>query len=136
VLRDVKERGRDVEGILYQYNTFVKPSFNDFIKPSMKNANIIVPGNSDNAVAINLIVDNLRSQVSRLEALKSTNKKPLDQERMLDSGWVDIITNVDTKAYSILDSPRILIPKGETVKNETTKIFNLFSKKFSKSLYM
>ena len=132
----MKERGRDVEGILYQYNTFVKPSFNDFIKPSMKNANIIVPGNSDNAVAINLIVDNLRSQVSRLEALKSTNKKPLDQERMLDSGWVDIITNVDTKAYSILDSPRILIPKGETVKNETTKIFNLFSKKFSKSLYM
>jgi len=136
LLRDVKERGRDVEGILYQYNTFVKPSFNDFIKPSMKNANIIVPGNSDNAVAINLIVDNLRSQVSRLEALKSTNKKPLDQERMLDSGWVDIITNVDTKAYSILDSPRILIPKGETVKNETTKIFNLFSKKFSKSLYI
>ena len=101
----------------------------------MKHANIIVPGNSDNAVAINLVVENLRSQVSRLEKLKNTNKKPLDQEKMLDSGWVNIITNVDTRAYSILDSPRILIPSGETVKNETTNIFNLFSKKFSKSLY-
>jgi len=135
LLRDVKERGRDVAGILYQYNTFVKPSFNDFIKPSMKHANIIVPGNSDNAVAINLVVENLRSQVSRLEKLKNTNKKPLDQERMLDSGWVNMITHVDTRAYSILDSPRILIPSGETVKNETTNIFSLFSKKFSKSLY-
>lgn len=28
MLRDIKERGRDTEGVLYQYHRFVKPSFN------------------------------------------------------------------------------------------------------------
>ena len=33
VLRDIEERGRDLEGILRQYVQFVKPSFEDFILP-------------------------------------------------------------------------------------------------------
>ncbi len=43
ILRDVKERGRDVEGILKQYLTFVKPSMDNFISPTMRFADIIVP---------------------------------------------------------------------------------------------
>jgi uridine kinase len=48
LLRDSKERGRDVTGILKQYMTFVKPSFDDYIKPTMKHADIIVPHESRN----------------------------------------------------------------------------------------
>ena len=33
VKRDMEERGREVNGILYQYNRFVKPSFDEFVKP-------------------------------------------------------------------------------------------------------
>jgi uridine kinase len=43
ILRDVKERGRDVEGILTQYLNFVKPSMDNFISATMKYADIIVP---------------------------------------------------------------------------------------------
>lgn len=48
LLRDSKERGRDVTGILKQYMTFVKPAFDDYIKPTMKHADIIVPHESRN----------------------------------------------------------------------------------------
>ena len=41
--RDIAERGRDLEGVLKQYNKFVKPAFEHYIEPSMSNADIIVP---------------------------------------------------------------------------------------------
>ena len=34
--RDTLERGRDLEGVLKSYNRFVKPAYNDFIRPTMK----------------------------------------------------------------------------------------------------
>mmetsp|Transcript_16809 Transcript_16809/g.14714 ORF Transcript_16809/g.14714 Transcript_16809/m.14714 type:complete len:80 (+) Transcript_16809:480-719(+) len=60
VVRDVNERGRHVTGILYVYHKFVKPAFNDYIRPCSSHADIIVPGIGDNNVAINFVVDNLR----------------------------------------------------------------------------
>lgn len=33
VLRDIKERGRDLEQVIYQYTTFVKPAFEEFCLP-------------------------------------------------------------------------------------------------------
>ena len=41
--RDITERGRDIEGVLKQYNKFVKPSFEHYIEPTTKSADIIVP---------------------------------------------------------------------------------------------
>ena len=41
--RDISERGRDVDGVLKQYNTFVKPAFEHYIAPTMTFADIIVP---------------------------------------------------------------------------------------------
>jgi len=43
IMRDIKERGRDIESVLHQYNRFVKPSYDEFIKPTMKFSDIIVP---------------------------------------------------------------------------------------------
>jgi uridine kinase len=56
VLRDCSERGRTIDGVLYQYNRFVKKSYDEYIKPTMKYANIIVPFGSDNTTAIDFIV--------------------------------------------------------------------------------
>lgn len=60
--RDVKERGRNVEGILDQYLRFVKPSYDNFVRPTATYADIIVPG-SKNAVAIELISAHIRRQL-------------------------------------------------------------------------
>ena len=43
VKRDITERGREIEGVLKQYNKFVKPAFDHYIAPSMSSADVIVP---------------------------------------------------------------------------------------------
>ena len=50
--RDISDRGRDIDGVLKQYNTFVKPSFEHYIEPTMSYADIIVPRGlfSNNAI--------------------------------------------------------------------------------------
>lgn len=59
--RDTIERGRSVEGVLDQYFKFVKPSFDEYILPTMKFADIIVPQGAHNQVAVDLIVLNLKN---------------------------------------------------------------------------
>lgn len=56
VLRDTRERGRELEHILTQYTTFVKPAFEEFCLPTKKYADVIIPRGADNEVAIDLIV--------------------------------------------------------------------------------
>lgn len=41
--RDISERGRDIEGVIKQYNKFVKPAFDQYIQPTMRLADIVVP---------------------------------------------------------------------------------------------
>ncbi|XP_074178408.1 uridine-cytidine kinase 2 isoform X1 [Rhinolophus sinicus] len=60
VLRDISERGRDLEQILSQYITFVKPAFEEFCLPTKKYADVIIPRGVDNLVAINLIVQHIQ----------------------------------------------------------------------------
>lgn len=63
--RDISERNRDLEGVLKQYNKFVKPSFQQFIEPSMQYADIVVPRGAENHVAINLIVQHIRDMLTK-----------------------------------------------------------------------
>ena len=64
VLRDIEERGRDLEHVLTQYTTLVKPAFEEFCIPTKKFADVIVPRGADNTVAINLIVQHIRVTVN------------------------------------------------------------------------
>ncbi|XP_043409318.1 uridine-cytidine kinase-like 1 isoform X6 [Prionailurus viverrinus] len=61
--RDISERGRDIEGVIKQYNKFVKPAFDQYIQPTMRVADIVVPWGSGNTVAIDLIVQHMHSQL-------------------------------------------------------------------------
>lgn len=61
--RDISQRGRDLQGVLKQYCTMVKPSFSHYIAPSMVHADIIVPRGGDNTVAIELIVRHVHKQL-------------------------------------------------------------------------
>ena len=38
-----KPIGRDIEGVIKQYNKFVKPAFDQYIQPTMRLADIVVP---------------------------------------------------------------------------------------------
>lgn len=64
--RDITERGRDLEGVIKQYNTFVKPAFEYYIAPSVKDADLIVPRGGDNEIAIDLIVKHIHKQLKSL----------------------------------------------------------------------
>ncbi|KAF7241421.1 Uridine-cytidine kinase 2 [Varanus komodoensis] len=64
VLRDISERGRDLEQILLQYIAFVKPAFEEFCLPTKKYADVIIPRGVDNLVAINLIVQHIQDILS------------------------------------------------------------------------
>mmetsp|Transcript_26561 Transcript_26561/g.30680 ORF Transcript_26561/g.30680 Transcript_26561/m.30680 type:complete len:96 (+) Transcript_26561:379-666(+) len=59
--RDTIERGRSLKHILYQWHKTVKPSFDEFVNPTLKHADIIVNGNSHNWRAVNFIVRNLKT---------------------------------------------------------------------------
>jgi len=59
VVRDMKFIGRDLDHILYQYETFVKPAFDTYIFPTMKLSDVVIPGGK-NSVAINLLEQHVR----------------------------------------------------------------------------
>ena len=63
-MRDIEERGRDLEHVLTQYTTLVKPAIEEFCIPTKKFADVIVPRGADNTVAINLIVQHIRVTVN------------------------------------------------------------------------
>ena len=53
--RDIAERGRDLEEVLNRYQTTLKPMHQQFIEPSKAFADIIIPNNHYNTVAINIV---------------------------------------------------------------------------------
>jgi uridine kinase len=53
--RDILERGRSVNTVLVHYETYVKPMHLQFIEPSKRYADVIVPQGGDNEVAIELL---------------------------------------------------------------------------------
>ncbi|KAJ1985554.1 Uridine kinase [Dimargaris cristalligena] len=61
--RDVSERGRDLAGVLAQYQRFVKPSYETYIHPTMRNADVIVPRGLANQRAIHLITQMITKQL-------------------------------------------------------------------------
>lgn len=55
IQRDVMERARSLESVINQYMNTVKPMHEQFVEPSKKNANIIVPEGGRNKVAMEMI---------------------------------------------------------------------------------
>uniref|UniRef100_A0A8D3DN72 Uridine-cytidine kinase n=1 Tax=Scophthalmus maximus TaxID=52904 RepID=A0A8D3DN72_SCOMX len=71
--RDICERGRDIEGVIKQYNKFVKPAFEQYIEPTMRLADIVVPRGGGNMVAIDLIVQHVHSQLEEVREVTLTD---------------------------------------------------------------
>jgi uridine kinase len=59
--RDVAERGRTMESVIDQYQTTVKPMHLEFVEPSKRYADVIIPLGGHNTVAVDLLLTMLRS---------------------------------------------------------------------------
>ena len=81
LMRDILERGRTIEGVLKSYHRFVKPAFEEFVRPTMKYADIIVPRGrpqvpSANNIAIDFIVHNLEHKLVQAGYSISVEESP------------------------------------------------------------
>ena len=75
--RDIADRGRTVVDVLAQYNRFVKPAYDDFIKPTMKHADIIIPFDTQNENAVSMLIQNLKIKMRLIEHEKADLAKGL-----------------------------------------------------------
>ncbi len=62
--RDVAERGRTVDSVIHQYLTTVRTMHLEFVEPSKRYADVIIPEGGFNLVAIDMIADRIRSLMS------------------------------------------------------------------------
>jgi uridine kinase len=65
IKRDVSERGRDLNSVISQYLTTVKPMHEAFVEPSKRCADIIVPEGGMNRVALEMIIERIVSHIHR-----------------------------------------------------------------------
>ncbi|WP_340139393.1 uridine kinase [Lactobacillus intestinalis] len=63
--RDMKERGRSLDSVINQYLTTVKPMYHQFIEPTKRYADIIIPEGGENNVAIDMLTTKVRSVLNR-----------------------------------------------------------------------
>ncbi|MFW2487649.1 uridine kinase [Clostridium chromiireducens] len=61
LLRDVKERGRDLDSVINQYLGTVKPMHEEFVDPSKRRADIIIPEGGANTVALSMLLERIRN---------------------------------------------------------------------------
>ena len=61
--RDIRERGRTVESVVQQYLATVRPMHMEFIEPSKRYADVIIPEGGYNEVGIDLVIQKIRSLV-------------------------------------------------------------------------
>ena len=64
IARDVKERGRSLDSVISQYLTTVKPMHEQFVQPSRQYADIVVLEGGHNLVALDMIIQRIRSHIS------------------------------------------------------------------------
>jgi uridine kinase len=65
LMRDTRERGRTLSSVVEQYLKKVKPMFLQFVEPSKKYADIIIPQGGLNRVAIDIIITNINARLKQ-----------------------------------------------------------------------
>ncbi|MBO5188829.1 MAG: uridine kinase [Alistipes sp.] len=63
ILRDVRDRGRSMESVISQYTNTVKPMHEEFVEPSKRYADVIIPEGGFNSVAVAMLIQNIRSLI-------------------------------------------------------------------------
>ncbi|OAQ97779.1 hypothetical protein LLEC1_00552 [Akanthomyces lecanii] len=117
IVRDVRERARDIEGCIKQWFAYVKPNFEKFVEPQRKVADLIVPRGIENRVALDMMVQFIdkklveksthhRDALSRLET--ECKEQPLSDHVVVLNGTPQIkamntiLQDIDTSAEDFI----------------------------------
>ena len=65
ILRDVCDRGRTMQSVISQYTNTVKPMHEEFVEPSKKYADVIIPEGGFNSVAVAMLIQNISSLINK-----------------------------------------------------------------------
>jgi len=65
LVRDIRERGRTMESVIQQYQATVRPMHMEFVEPSKRYADVIIPEGGYNEVGIDLVIQKIRSLLPR-----------------------------------------------------------------------
>jgi uridine kinase len=65
LVRDIRERGRTMEMVVAQYMATVRPMHMEFVEPSKRYADVIIPEGGHNQVGIDLVIQKIKSLVPR-----------------------------------------------------------------------
>ena len=65
--RDITERGRTTENVIHQYLTTVRPMHLEFVEPSKRYANVIIPEGGLNEVAMDMVIARIETLLQRSE---------------------------------------------------------------------
>ena len=60
IVRDVRDRGRSLDSVVKQYLNTVKPMHEEFVEPSKRNADLIIPEGGRNQVAMDIVMERIR----------------------------------------------------------------------------
>ena len=79
--RDTHDRGRPLDEIIEQYLTTVQPMHLEFVEPSKRYADVIVPRGGHNAIAIEMIVAKIQRRLQRQSPADETRRTPSNQRQ-------------------------------------------------------
>lgn len=65
IVRDVRDRGRSLDSVINQYLTTVKPMHEQFVEPSKRRADIIVPEGGHNLVAMDMLMERVQAHLEK-----------------------------------------------------------------------
>ena len=65
IVRDVRDRGRSLDSVVSQYLSTVKPMHEQFVEPSKRNADIIIPEGGHNQVALEMVIQRVRAHLEK-----------------------------------------------------------------------
>lgn len=67
ITRDVKERKRSLDSVISQYLTTVKPMHEQFVEPSKRRADIIIPEGGENEVALDMLIQQVKKHLPKTD---------------------------------------------------------------------
>lgn len=112
--RDILYRGRDLKGVMKQWETFVKPNAVRYLNPTINNADLVIPRGLDNAIAIDLMIKHILKQL-RLKSEAHINH--------LKSLGVDLKFNVqDLANVKVLPTTNQTRGLNSIIFNKTTEM--------------
>jgi uridine kinase len=71
--RDIAERGRTADSVIEQYLSFVRPMHMQFVEPSKRCADVIIPEGGHNMVSIGLLSGTIRERLAKEQGSRSSN---------------------------------------------------------------